>query len=255
MKYKNILGKDFKSKAEAKKHFKTLLYSIKKPDVPIYASPSKRHVKLTEQTLIKHSHMEYLYNNYLTTDKKTLDTVFKGGIPYSWWCKINTDGTRNIAFEVETRNQSIIPVTPDRIFTCFGTAKINKKLNEKKVARHLISGDRDWYLSQFLEGDKNPVKIMFYKYECDYCNKFFPYKEIEVDHVVLFNSIFKEWRDNVWKGDLNPNSSCRWFEDAEPSNDGKIHLSAANDSWCQFHSNIVQYQKLCESCHTKKTYG
>ena len=244
MRYKNICEEDFNTKTEAKKHFKTLLYSIKKPDVPVTARASERHVKLTEQTLIKHSHMEYLYNNYLTTDEKTLDTVFKGGIPYGWWCKINVDGTRNIAFEVETRNQSMIPVTPDRVFTCFGTAKINKKLNEKRVARYLISGDRDWYLSQFLEGDKTPIKIISSKYECDHCNKFFPYKKIEVDHVVSFNSIFKEWRDNVWKGDLNPNSSCRWFEE-----------SAANDSWCQFHSNIVQYQKLCKSCHKKKTYG
>ena len=244
MRYKNICEEDFNTKTEAKKHFKTLLYSIKKPDVSIYASASEKHVKLTEQTLIKHSHMEYLYNNYLTTDEKTLDTVFKGGIPYGWWCKINVDGTRNIAFEVETRNQSMIPVTPDRVFTCFGTAKINKKLSEKKVARYLISGDRDWYLSQLLEGDKTPIKIMFYKYECDHCNKFFPYKKIEVDHVVSFNSIFKEWRDNVWKGDLNPNSSCRWFEESD-----------ANGSWCQFHSNIVQYQKLCKSCHKKKTYG
>ena len=171
MRYKNICEEDFNTKTEAKKHFKTLLYSIKKPDVSIYASASEKHVKLTERTLIKHSHMEYLYNNYLTTDEKTLDTVFKGGIPYGWWCKINVDGTRNIAFEVETRNQSMIPVTPDRVFTCFGTAKFNKLLMEKKVARYLVNDERYHYLKNFVTTEKRHFFIEDYNYECDNLNK------------------------------------------------------------------------------------
>ena len=65
MKYKNICGQDFNTKREAKQHFKTLLYSIKKPDVPVTARASKRHVKLTEQTLIKHSHMDYLFKTII----------------------------------------------------------------------------------------------------------------------------------------------------------------------------------------------
>ena len=253
MRYKNILGKDFKSKKDAKQYFNSVLYSIKKPDLPVTARAAQRHVRLTEETLIKHSDMEYLYNNYLTKDQKTLSTVFKGGKPYGWWCKIYREGGRNLAFEVETRNQSMIPISLERIFTCFGTAKFNKLLMEKKVARYLVNDERYHYLKNFVTSEKRHFFIEDYNYECDNCNKLFPYKEIDVHHVIPFNDIFTEWRDDVWRDKLTPNSSFKWFEDTKVLSNGLVLSASA--SWCDFHHNIARYRKLCKSCHKKKTYG
>ena len=81
MRYKNILGKDFKSKKDAKQYFNSVLYSIKKPDLPVTARAAQRHVRLTEETLIKHSDMEYLFNKrskntfYCFQRRKTLRLV------------------------------------------------------------------------------------------------------------------------------------------------------------------------------------
>ena len=55
MKYKNILGKDFNTKKEAKEYFNSVLYSIGKP-------VKGNHITFDEETLIKQSHIKYLYN-------------------------------------------------------------------------------------------------------------------------------------------------------------------------------------------------
>ena len=80
-----VLGKDFKTKKDAWKYFKSQLYSIEQ-EIRGHRAVD-RHTKFTEETLIKHSQMQYLFNNYLTEDKKILNEVFRGGgVPYSWWC-------------------------------------------------------------------------------------------------------------------------------------------------------------------------
>ena len=61
MKYKNILGKDFNTKKEAKEYFNSQLYSIEQKIRGHRAVD--RHTKFTEDTLIKDSEMKYLYDN------------------------------------------------------------------------------------------------------------------------------------------------------------------------------------------------
>ena len=72
-----VLGKDFKTKKDAWKYFKSQLYSIKQP-------VDDNHITFTEETLIKQSHVKSLYNNYLTNDEKTLYEVFRGDNPQDW---------------------------------------------------------------------------------------------------------------------------------------------------------------------------
>ena len=69
------------------------------------------------------------------------------------------------------------------------------------------------------------------------------YEKLEVHHLIPFNDIFKEWRDNVWKEDLFPDSACSYFN------------ADADESWCNFHLNVARYQKLCKPCHAKETYA
>ena len=236
MEYKNILGKDFKYKKDAKEYFNSILYSIGKP-------VKGNHIVFNEETPIKQSHVKYLYNNYLTNDKKTLYEVFRGYTPYDWGCKFLSNEVINLTFELEARNQDRIPISPSRIFTCFGAATTNYTLNEKKTARRLIQNQRDNFLRKFLkEGEYLSYNSIF---TCDNCKCKFTQKDIEVHHSWLsFNDIFNEWRDNAWKEDLFPNSACSSFGPG-----------VANKSWCDFHLNLARYQKLCKPCHKKETYA
>ena len=236
MKYTNILGEDFKFKKDALEYFKSQLYSIEQ-EIRGHRAVD-RHTKFTEETLIKHSQMQYLFNNYLTEDKKILNEVFRGGVPYSWWCKFLDNGIRNLGFQIETRSQTIIPIRPARIFTCFSAATTNYTLNEKKTARKLIRYQSDDFLRKFLkEGEYLSYNSVF---TCDNCKC---YEKLEVHHLTPFNGIYNEWRDNVWKEDLFPDSACSSFS------------PAANKSWWDFHLNLAHYQKLCKPCHAKETYA
>ena len=227
-----VLGKDFKYKKDAWKYFKSQLYSIKQP-------VDDNHITFTEETPIKQSQMQYLFNNYLTEDKKILNEVFRGDTPYDWGCKFLCDGVRNLTFELEARNQIRIPIKPARIFTCLGAATTNYMLNEKRTARKLIKYQSDDFLRKFLkEGEYLSYNSVF---TCDNCKC---YEKLEVHHLTPFNDIFEEWRENVWKKDLLPNSSSTYFQDKE-----------ANENWCDFHLNLAHYQKLCKPCHTKETYA
>ena len=237
MKYTNILGEDFKFKKDALEYFKSQLYSIEQ-EIRGHRAVD-RHTKFTEETLIKHSQIQYLFNNYLTEDKKILNEVFRGGVPYSWWCKFLDNGIRNLGFQIETRPQGIIPIRPERIFTCFGAATTNSTLKEKKTARKLIKYQSDDFLRKFLkEGEYLSYNSVFI---CDKCEC---YEKLEVHHLIPFNGIYNEWRDNVWKTDPLPNSSSTHFQDR-----------GASENWCDFHLNIAHYQKLCKPCHAKETYA
>ena len=237
MKYTNILGEDFKFKKDALEYFKSQLYSIEQ-EIRGHRAVD-RHTKFTEETLIKHSQIQYLFDNYLTEDKKILNDVFKGGVPYSWWCKFLDNGVRNLGFEIETRPQGIIPIRLPRIFICFGAATTNFMLNEKRTARRLVHDQRDDYLEKFIGKDERIWNSIF---ACDNCQN--QVENIHVDHVVHFNGIYNEWRFNVWKKDPSPNSASTYFQDR-----------GASESWCQFHSNVLVYQKLCIPCHAKETYA
>ena len=238
-----VLGKDFKTKKDAWKYFKSQLYSIEQ-EIRGHRAVD-RHTKFTEETLIKHSQMQYLFNNYLTEDKKILNEVFRGGgVPYSWWCKFLDNGIRNLGFQIETRSQTIIPIRPARIFTCFGAATTNYMLNIKRTARRLVHDQRDDYLKKFIGEDDDGYKRIWNSiFECYKCECKVTYEELEVHHLIPFNDIFKEWRDNVWKEDLFPDSACSYFN------------ADADESWCNFHLNLAHYQKLCKPCHAKETYA
>ena len=235
MKYKNILGKNFNTKVEAKEYFNSVLYSIRKP-------VKGNHIIFNEETLIKQSHIKYLYNTFLTNDKKILSDVFRGDVPYDWGCKFLSNGVRNLTFELQDRNQNRIPISPPRIFTCFGAATINFKLNVKKTARKLIENQIDDFLRKFLkEGEYLGYNSVFI---CDCCKNKFNRKDIDVHHIISFKDIYNEWRENVWKENLFSNSTCSSFG------------SNADKSWCDFHLNIAKYQKLCrKTCHVKEKRG
>jgi len=254
MKYKNILGKDFNTKKEAKEYFNSQLYSIEQKIRGHRAVD--RHTKFTEDTFIKDSEMKYLYHNFLTEDKETLKEVFDGSNPHSWWCKFNNNGTRNLGFQIENRygSKRIIPVSPPRIFTCFGKATKNHFLHEKQTARRLIHYQRDDYLKKFAGENEYGYKVIWSSiFECDECKCKVAYDDIEVHHLVPFNDIYNEWKENVWKQDPLPNSAGTYFGDYKILEDGS--MLRAEDSWREFHLNISCFQKLCKTCHAKETYG
>ena len=229
-----VLGKDFKYKKDAWKYFKSQLYSIKQP-------VDDNHITFTEETPIKQSHVKYLYDSYLTNDEKILDDVFRGDTPYDWGCKFLCNGVINLTFELGARNQDRIPIKPARIFTCFGAATTNYTLNEKKTARKLIRYQRNDYLKKFIGKDELIWNSIF---ECDKCECKVTYEELEVHHYwPSFNGIYNEWRDNVWKEDLFPDSACSYFN------------ADADESWCDFHFILAHYQKLCKPCHAKETHA
>ena len=256
MKYTNILGKDFKTKKDAKEYFNSVLYSIKQPT-------DSKYLIFTEDTIIKQSQIVFLYNNYLTTDEKILSTVFKGSRPYGWWCKIYREGLRNLAFEIETRQQKMIPISIPRVFTCFGAATTNDMLHEKKTARFLIQDQRTNFLKKFIKEkeflklvDGNVIditNIYNQNYECENCELIFKYGDIEVHHSTRFNNIYDEWRENVWKEDPLPNSAGTYFRGFKILEDGST--LRASRSWEDFHYNTVKYKKLCKACHAKETYA
>ena len=210
---------------------------------------------MTSLVLIKSNH-EYLYHNFLTEDKETLKEVFDGSNPHSWWCKFNNNGTRNLGFQIENRygSKRIIPVSPPRIFTCFGKATKNHFLHEKQTARRLIHYQRDDYLKKFAGENEYGYKVIWSSiFECDECKCKVAYEDIEVHHLVSFNDIYNEWKENVWKQDPLPNSAGTYFGDYKILEDGS--MLKAEDSWCEFHLNISCFQKLCKTCHAKETHG
>jgi len=235
MKYKNILGKDFKTKKESKKYFKNILYSIKKPS-------DSKYLTFTEDTLIKQSQIVFLYNNYLTKDDTIKNVVFRGDTPYGWGCLFLSNDVINLTFKLDARvgGKKNIPISPWRIFTCFGSAVKNNFLDNKRTARRLISHQRYQFLKKFLQEDKHV--------DCDCCKNTFDVKDIEVHHVTPFNDIYNEWETNVWGEDLSSDSSCSFFY-------GSLTKGDASKSWSDFHLNVASYQKLCKTCHAKETHG
>ena len=248
MKYKNILGKDFNTKKESKEYFKNILYSIKKPS-------DSKYLTFTENTLIKQSQIVFLYNNYLTKDEDTLSTVFRGETPRDWGCLFLSNGIINLTFKLDARvgGKKNIPISPWRIFTCFGAAIINHGLNNKKTSRFLIQDQRVDFLKKFVKekefikqvnGNVIDITNVYNKnYECENCKLFFNYEDIEVHHLIPFIDIYNEWKENVWKEDLFSDSTCSSFG------------ADADESWCDFHLNLASYQKLCKTCHSKETHG
>ena len=90
----------------------------------------------------------------------------------------------------------------------------------------MVQNQRDDFLRKFLKtGEYLDSDSVF---ECDKCKC---YKKIEAHHVTPFNDIFDEWRENVWKGDLFPDSACSSFGNGP---------SGADESWRDFHYNIVK---------------
>ena len=235
MKYKNILGKDFNTKKEAKKYFKSVLYSIKKPS-------DSKYLTFTEDTLIKQSQIVFLYKNYLTKDKIILRDVFRGDTPYNWGCLFLSNEVVNLTFKLDARvdGRKSIPISPWRIFTCFGSAIKNNFLDNKKTARRLVSHQRYQFLKKNLQEDKH--------INCDCCKNTFDVKNIEVHHVTPFNDIYNEWETNVWGEIPSSDSSCSFFYGSPTKGD-------ASKSWSDFHLNVASYQKLCKTCHAKETYG
>ena len=225
-----VLGKDFKTKKDAKEYFNSVLYSIKQPT-------DSKYLIFTEDTIIKQSQIVFLYNNYLTTDEEILLTVFRGNTPRDWGCLFLSNGIINLTFKLSARvgGKKNIPIRPSRIFICFGAATTNHGLDNKRTARRLVSYQRSDYLKKFLNGEEN--------LSCDICKNKLNQRDIEVHHVIPFNDIYNEWETNVWKTIPSSDSACSYFYDN------------ASKSWCDFHLNIAHYQKLCKPCHAKETHG
>ena len=250
MKYKNVLGKDFKTKPEAYKYFRDKIGEFKIDYVSNY-------VVLTEETPIKQSQMIQLAKDYGSytqewEDRKSHSTGIKE------WCVMrNTfSGIESFSLgflrnrkEHESKFNEILPesVTAKKIFTCFGKGEFNK--NE--------------ILNSALRNEIRPQTKHFRENSrcfCLGCEQVFSPHELVVDHIFEFKNIVKEFLKNEgWKefmqNSLYKESNGVLYRLQDVSPDFEFYPDSPKTLWQEFHKQRATLQMLCKSCHDSKTYA
>ena len=248
MKYKNVLGKDFKTKKDAYKHFQLL-----RAQIPL----GKR---LDETTAITKTAMDKLFKDYfLCNDEDWYQRKIGPGIS-NWFFSYDSQG--GICLWVHQKDPhelddceeckekgwcfssgmgKEVPVAAKWMFTCFGTGVLmneDRMHRVKQAARKAVNIHKKQFREQV-------------KPNCNKCGIEVHGLDAEVDHkdptfITLFNNFFNNYnRDYILNTVGKASHEDIWyFTDLEIKN-----------NWIKYHLNNCNLQLLCVTCHKNKTYG
>ena len=251
MKYKNVLGKDFKTKPEAYKYFRDKVMEF---NVPF----SINYVVMTEETPIKQSEMIQLAKDYgsYTQEWETRKSHATG---INQWCIM-----RNFVDEIESislgfiRNRkegeskfNVIPpeaATAKKIFTCFGKGAFN----QKEILNGALRNEIREQTRAFKQMLKDPNR-------CVLCDKLFHPMEMVVDHLYEFKDIAKEFLKNGWeefmRNSLYKEADGVLYRIQEVSPDDEFYPDSPRQIWQEFHKSRATLQMLYKPHHDMKTYS
>ena len=242
MKYKNVLGKDFKRKKDAYKHFQSL-----RNQTPLGKI-------LDETTAITKNAMDKLFKDYfLCNDEDWYQRKIGPGIS-NWSFGYDSQGgiclwvhqkdkpkIKECKFDVSHWGEKV-PVAAKWMFTCFGTGVLmngDKMHRVKQAARKAV----EIHKKQFREQVKP---------NCNKCGVEVHGLDAEVDHkdptfMTLFNNFIKE--NNYDEEYLLKSVSKHSHEDI-----WYFINPGMKESWIEYHLHNSHLQLLCIPCHKNKTY-
>jgi len=241
MKYKNVLGKDFKNKQDAYKHFQLL-----RNQVPLGK-------KLDETTAITKTAMDKLFKDYFLckdedyyirkigegVENWSFGYDSKGGVCL-WIHQKDKPKIKECKFDVSHWGEKV-PVAAKWIFTCFGTGVLmdgDKMHRVKQAARNAVEIHKKDF--------RNRTKP-----NCNRCEIEVHGLDAEVDHkdptfITLFNNFFNNYnRDYILSTVGKASHEDIWYF---------TNLEIKNN-WIKYHLNNCNLQLLCVTCHKNKTYG
>ena len=242
MKYTNICGKDFKTKAKAYKYFRDLvrntannfLLSRNFPE-PIEVGNSKTfYLQLTEQTLLKNSDVRNLFENYLVDGdwygRKTKGQDIKNFV-------LIKDDYDNYCLGFKLEDDSVESVTAKSYLSCFGKGTQTDDERLHSAMRYEVKYQSEEY-------KKNNEHIQ----ECFDCPC--PREAgLDVDHVIpyktIVNSFFTIYDREEFKKSMNKEIQGLYWRLREDHR--KI--------WQEYHKQHAKFQLLCKECHRLKTAG
>tara|TARA_R100001369_G_scaffold7776_5_gene19156 strand:+ start:49 stop:843 length:795 start_codon:yes stop_codon:yes gene_type:complete len=261
MKYTNVLGKDFKTKLEAYKHYQTL-----RDKMVSLGQLGEGHV-LTEKTIVKKSQMDKLFKDYfLCKNEEYYKRKIGIGIE-NWFFGYDSHGTISLYVEQITppskhdyskceqcqtgklcihiindcsHEDRANPVSAKWIFSCFGSGVLmneNPMHRVKQAARYAIRPQT----KKFRDSVKD---------KCQKCGVDAYGLELEVDHIINFMDIFNNFIKNYKEKILMESVHKETFGDLWYFNDEKL-----KEEWCDYHKENSKLQLLCKTCHKDKTYG
>jgi len=241
MKYPEVLGKDFKRKEDAYRHFQLL-----RDQIPIGKI-------LDETTAITKSAMDKLFKDYfLCTDEDWYQRKIGPGV-FNWYFNYDSEGgiclwvhqkdkpkTKESKFDVSHWGEKV-PVAARRMFTCFGTGVLedgNKMHRVKQAARKAVKIHKKQFREQVKPNCNNcGVEVHGLDAEVDHKDPTFTtlfnnfIKEYDYDEEYLLKSVGKDSHDDVWYF-INP---------------------GMEESWIEYHLLNSHLQLLCVPCHKNKT--
>jgi len=243
MKYKNVLGKNFKRKEDAYKHFQSL-----RDKTPLGKI-------LDEKTAITKNAMDELFKNYfLCNDKDWYQRKIGPGV-LNWSFGYDSQGgiclwvhqkdkpkVKECKFDVSHWGEKV-PVAAKWMFTCFGTGVLmneNKMHRVKQAARKAVEIHKKQFREQI-----EPI--------CNECGIEIHGLDAEVDHknptfMTLFNNFIKEYNyseEHLLESVNKYENEDIWY----------FINPGMKENWIEYHLHNSYLQLLCVPCHKNKTYG
>jgi len=261
MKYKDVLGEDFKTKKEAYRHFCALRDKVTE------ASCLGRQHLLTEETIVKKSQMDKLYADYfLCKDpnwyKKKIGRGVKdwffgrdkeGGV--CLWVLQKEDPKENAVEESIWSRLAIketdmpFSISAKWVFTCFGPGVMldkSPRLKIKNVLRHTVKPQ----IQEFRDSVED---------KCQSCGKQSSGLGLEVDHTPNFSDIAESFLNRH-----DQNFLTETVIDLETKRVGANYpqkwrfndvAKQIKKDWCEYHESQAVLRLLCVSCHKSKTHS
>ena len=228
LKYKNICGEDFKTKTKAYKFFRSLVRETNNTGLNCL----EHVINLTEETVLKNSHVVNLFQNYLV-DGDWYGRKTKGQNIKNFVLIKDDYGDRCLGFKLE--DDSIESITAKSYLICFGkgTQTDDEKLHS--AMRHEVK-----YQSHEYRDRHQHIQECF---DCP-CPK---EAGLEVDHVIpyktIVDSFFTIHDREEFKKSMNKEVQGLYWRLREDHR--KI--------WREYHKQHAKFQLLCKECHKSKT--
>ena len=259
MKYPNVLGKDFKRKEDAYKHFQECRDEMVRT---FQLGPS--HM-LTEETPVKKSWMDQLFKDYfLCEDPKFYKRKIGLGVK-NWFFGYDSHGSISLCVKQIDRppkhdsskcekcltgkrcwstidcSHMVMPnfISAKWVFTCFGSGVL---MNENPM--HRVKQAARLAIKLQIKSFRDSVRD-----QCQKCGVEEYGLGLEVDHIIdfmdIFNNFIKNYEEEILiKSVYKDHTGDLWY-----FTDEKI-----KQEWCKYHKENAKLQLLCKTCHKDKTY-